>query len=92
MDREQYISSELIREALSATRWKYGSPPPLGLVTFVDRDKTRRKRDPGRCFLRAGGKVVGETKGGLVAIQFTPDVIPEAHPPLGAQLRLLETP
>lgn len=81
------LSSELIREAISATRsvWE---PPPLGLVTFVDRGKVRAKRDPGYCYLRAGFSVVGETKGGLVALQLLPAQMPEAHEPEGAQLVL----
>ena len=29
-------SSELITDAVSATLWKYGDPPSLGMVTFVD--------------------------------------------------------
>lgn len=36
-----YLSSELIREAVAATRARYGEPPALGMVTFVDRDKTQ---------------------------------------------------
>lgn len=68
----QELSSSLIVEAVAATRWKFGDPPPLGMVTFVDRDKTRPKRDPGRCFLRAGFENDGETKGGLVALRMTP--------------------
>jgi len=48
------LSSELILEAVAATRWHFGEPPALGLITFVEPDKVRRKRDPGRCYLRAG--------------------------------------
>lgn len=47
------------------------------MITFVDKDKTRKKRDPGRCFLRAGFKNVGETKGGLVALQLLPQDMPK---------------
>ncbi len=71
------LSSDLIREAVAATRHKYGAPPEIGMVTFVDRNKTRRKRDPGRCFRRAGFRVCGETKGGLVALQLLPADMPE---------------
>lgn len=70
------LSSELIREAVAATQAHYGKPPPLGMVTFVDADKTRRKRDPGRCYRKAGFQHVGKTKGGLVALQMLPDVMP----------------
>lgn len=59
-----HLSSELIREAVAATRWKYPAVPALGMVTFVNPGKVRRKRDPGRCYLRAGFKRCGETGGG----------------------------
>lgn len=48
------IASEMIREAVAATRAVWGIPPPPGLVTFVDQDKVRHKRDPGRCYRKAG--------------------------------------
>jgi len=66
------LSSLLIREAVQRTIAHYGAPPDLGMITFVDPKKTRHKRDPGRCFLRAGFKNVGFTKGGLVALQLLP--------------------
>lgn len=81
------LSSELIREAVAATRWKWGRPPALGMVTFVDETQVRPKRDPGRCFLRAGFQVVGRTKDlNLVALQMLPDAMPPAEAPTGAQL------
>ncbi len=52
------------------------------MVTFVDPAKTRRKRDPGRCFRRAGFHAVGFTKGGLVALQMLPAEMPEPCAPL----------
>ena len=81
-------SSCLIRQAVAATLAHYGAPPALGMITFVDPKKTRRKRDPGRCFIRAGFKPVGFTKGGLVALQMLPIDMPEAEPALGAQEEL----
>jgi hypothetical protein len=84
-----HLSSDLIRQAVAATRWVWGDPPPLGVVTFVDPAKVRRKRDWGRCYRKAGWRVCGATKGGLVALQLTVDDMPEAAPPLGAQLALL---
>lgn len=71
------LSSELIRSAVAATRAHFGDPPPLGMVTFVDASKVRHKRDPGRCFLRAGFVRAGETKGGLLAFTMAPDAMPE---------------
>jgi hypothetical protein len=76
------LSSALIREAVAATRSIWRDVPTLGLVTFVDAEKTRRKRDPGRCYRRAGFRCVGETKGGLVALQLLPEDMPAARSPL----------
>lgn len=75
------LSSELIREALACTRHVFGEPPDLGMITFIDRAEVKPKRDFGYCYLMAGGKIAGETKGGLLAIQFTPDVMPDSEPP-----------
>lgn len=75
-------ASDLIREAVAITRWYWPDVPPLGMVTFVDAGKVRRKRDPGRCYLRAGFTQVGETKGGLLAFQMTPADMPDAFVPL----------
>lgn len=82
-----WLSSEMIVAAVAATRWKW-DPPSLGMVTFVDPGKTRRKRDPGRCYRRAGFVPCGETKGGLVALQMKPEEMPEAKAPIGAQAGL----
>lgn len=86
------LSSELILEAVAATRWRWPDTPPLGMVTFVDRDKTRPKRDPGRCFRRAGFEPCGETKGGLVALLLSPERMPAAEEPLGATGNLFSLP
>lgn len=83
------LSSELIREAIAATVWRWGEPPPLGMVTFVDPRKTRHKRDPGRCFRKAGFVEVGRTKDqDLVALRLFVEHFPPAEPPHGAQLGL----
>jgi hypothetical protein len=70
------IASEMIRQAIAHTRsiWE---APPLGMVTFVDAEKVRSKRDPGYCYLMAGFKLVGETKGGLLTFQMLPSEMPE---------------
>lgn len=81
------LSSDLIREAVAATR-AYWEPPTIGLVTFVDVSKVRRKRDPGRCFRRAGFEHVGYTKGGLSALQLLPAAMPEPALPANAQPEL----
>jgi hypothetical protein len=84
-----YLASDLIRDAVAATRWKYGEPPPQGFITFVDRGKTKSKRDPGYCYLMAGWKPAGRTQvQGLYALHLDPsDVEPVA--PIGAQERLM---
>lgn len=95
------LSSELIREVIAATRfvaggkegWDFGRLPDLGMVTFVDAAKTRRgrskKSEPGKCFLDAGFRNVGATKGGLVALQLLPHEMPEPAPPYGHQPHLI---
>jgi hypothetical protein len=82
------LSSELIREAVAHTRWNWPDIPELGMVTFVDADKTRPKRDPGRCYRKAGFHHVGFTKGGLWAFQLLPDDMPEPAEPDGIPLTL----
>jgi len=67
-NESETLSSELIRDALAATVAYYGRSPSLGMVTFVDTLKTRKKRDPGRCYRKAGFLPGGHTKGGLVVL------------------------
>lgn len=81
-------ASEMILQAVAATRWKWPAVPALGMVTFVDAGKVRHKRDPGRCYLRAGFVRDGETKGGLIALRMAPDAMPPARAPLGATMDL----
>ncbi len=54
------LSSDLIREATATTYryWlrKWHALPAAPLCTEVDPSKVRPKRDPGRCFLRAGSR------------------------------------
>ena len=45
------LSSALITEAVAVTRWVWGMPPPLGMVTFVNPWKVNRAK--GRAALRA---------------------------------------
>lgn len=72
----RHLSSDLIREAVAITRGYYGTPPPLGMVTFVDAKKVKAKKNPGYCYIKAGFSHVGETKGGLMAFQMLPDLMP----------------
>ncbi len=84
------LSSDLVRQAIAATRWTWPDVPELGMVTFVDASKVRHKRDPGRCFLRAGfiSATPRTTKGGLIALQMLPEAMPEPEPPLNVTWRL----
>jgi len=84
------LSSELILEAVAATRWRWPDVPALGLITFVDASQVRRKRDPGRCYRRAGFAHVGFTKGGLWAFQLWPEQMPISCAPLGTDGDLFE--
>jgi hypothetical protein len=84
------LSSELIRDAVSATRFFYGEPPALGMITFVNARKVRKKRDFGRCYLKAGFTKAGVTKGGLLAFQMLPEVMPLAVCPEGLSLTYVE--
>lgn len=61
------LSSSLILEATSRTfaYWlsHYGALPPVPLTTEIDARAVRRKRDPGRCFRRAGWLPVTRPRG-----------------------------
>lgn len=83
------LSSTLIREAVAATRWYWPEVPDIGMVTFVDAEKVRHKRDPGRCYLKAGFKNIGHTKGGLVVLQMLAYAMPEPAAPRGTTISLL---
>ena len=84
-----HLASLLIREAVAATRavWE---PPALDfpLITFVNAAKVRHKRDPGRCFLKAGFVRIGMTAGGLLAFGLSFDAMPEPLPANGTQMVL----
>ena len=101
------LSSDLIRDALAATVWKWPRSPRvtatritrrhdrsdvdpvhIAMVTFVNTEKTKAKRDPGRCFRRAGFVDVGLTAGGLVALGLPHDALPKPSAPLGSTLSL----
>ena len=86
-----HLASDLIRWAVAHTRWKWPDAPELGIVTMVNASKVRRKRDPGRCYRRAGWTHVGFTKDeGLYVFQQLPKVMPEAIPFLGWQPSLFD--
>jgi hypothetical protein len=80
-------ASELITQALAASKAFFGDPPPLGLVSFINRSKVkptivRGKPVWGWTWLKAGFRVIGETKGGLLALGIDPADMPNATPAL----------
>ncbi len=82
-----HLASELIREAIAITRWRWPDVPPLGMVTFVDRHavrptKVRGQNVWGYTYRKAGFGDVGETQGGLLALQLLPKDMPAPMEPL----------
>lgn len=76
----RYLSSDLVRYAVAHTRAAFTPTPAQGMITFVNAGKVRKKRDPGRCFLRAHFTLAGKTKGGLLAFQQKPSRMPPSAP------------
>jgi hypothetical protein len=71
-------ASDLIEAAVLEAwqRW-----PGERLFTFVDPSKIRHKRDPGRCFLKAGFKLCGVSQKGLLIFERLADKdFPRAQP------------
>lgn len=89
---ERYRSSDLIVEAVQATLASATVPrPPHGFVTFVDPARTRAKRDPGRCYVRAGWTRLRETtQAGLIVLQLRPEDFPAPACPLSLAPTLWE--
>jgi hypothetical protein len=83
-------ASEMITQAIAATRAHFGDPPELGMITFIDRKKVkptivRGKKIWGWTWIKAGFKQVGETKGGLLAFQLLPANMPQPRQANGTQ-------
>jgi hypothetical protein len=71
------LASELILEAVAHTLDVWPHPPELGMVTMIDPTKVRPKRDPGRCYLRAGFRHAGWTRErGYRVLQLLPEDMP----------------
>jgi len=80
------VASDLILDAIASTRTVW-EPPDLGMVTFVDpkhvKPVRRRGKDIyGYCYLKAGFRHVGFTKGGLWVWQMLPHEMPPPKPAL----------
>lgn len=82
------LSSWLITKAVAATRARWPNVPTLGIVSFVDASQVRHKRDPGRCYRKAGWRHVGFTEGGLWTFQQLPDEMPAPDAAGDTQLTL----
>jgi hypothetical protein len=55
------------------------------MPAFVDASKVRGKRDPGYCYLRAGFRLVGKSRAGLLVWQMLEREMPAPEPALGSQ-------
>ncbi len=89
------LASDAIRSAVAATRWHWGNPPELGMVTFIDPRIVpgfwrRGELSWGYSYERAGFDYCGWTKGGLLARQLRPENMPEAEIPSGAQAKMID--
>ena len=78
------IASEMIRDAVAATRAHSRGPPALGIITFIASKKVKPTMVHGRktwglTYIKAGFKPVGKTKGGLLAFQLLPEDMPPAE-------------
>lgn len=91
------IASEMIREAVAATRSEWPVHPvietpagPVVMVTFIDPEKVQpimRRGKPhwGYTWERAGFERDGKTEGGLLAFVMRPEGLPEAKKPWSQQ-------
>ena len=80
-NESEYLSSDLIQEAVRATVFCLGSIPDQGLITFVDVSKVR-SRNPGYCYLMSGWEKIGKTKRGHIVLAVFEG---KAEAPLGMQ-------
>jgi hypothetical protein len=92
-------ASELIREAIAATRC-FWEPPSItcpycarviSMVSFVDPEhvRTKPKWAWGRCYQKAGWQLCsGQTKGGLYALHLDVALVPEPVTPIGYREQL----
>ena len=88
-----YLASDLIVQAVAATRWKFGEPPKLGMVTWIQPKKVRPTMVHGRrvwgwTFLRAGFEPDHPTRGGHLTFRLPPARMPPPCRPQTAQLAL----
>ena len=85
-------ASDLITQAMAATRF-FWEPPlfvckhcrrEVSMVSFIDPKHVRRKRDYGRCYVKAGyRRCTATTRAGLVVVHIAAEDMPEPMKPLG---------
>lgn len=90
------VASDLIRQAVAATRAYFGKPPDIGMMTFIDRTKVKPimvhgKPTWGRTWKLAGFREAGETRqAGLLALQLPPGDMPPPAYAINGQPNLWE--
>lgn len=90
-----YLATDLIRDALAASVWRFGAAPPSGMVTMIDSRKVkptmvRGKPVYGWTYRKVGFQEAGRTiDKGLIILRLAPEDFPEPEPPALAQLRLI---
>ena len=81
------IASRMIVDAIMASVFMAGLPPPLGMVTFINRKFVkptfvRGVATYGRSYVLAGFEPDGETQGGLLAFRLSVDRFPPGDSPV----------
>ena len=89
------LASNLIVQAVAATRSYFGEPPELGFITSINPLKVRPvvvRGAPtfGFSWLKCGWKYVGRHKDGQLVFQLTPERMPLPEPCHGMQLAFME--
>ena len=67
-NESEYLSSEMIREAMEIAVEIWGPPPSDGFITYVNPKKVNSP-NPGYCFKKAGWRVIGKSKTGKIKLQ-----------------------
>ena len=86
-NESNYLSSKMISQAESVTRFIFGDPPSGGFISFINKNKIKSE-NPGYCFKMAGWTKIGKTKSGLIVLNHKSVEIPQAQMPIKYQLKL----
>lgn len=85
-NESEWLSSEMILAALAVSRHQLGEPDEKGVVTFIDTTAIRRKRDPGRCYRKAGFEIHSRTNiNDYLVLRLPPELVPAAAPAISLQ-------